>query len=93
MKWTDEFLIVLAYSTKTQLSIFFGVVFFIGTLLLGHHLVSGLVFQGILAPLTDTIRPIIEHRYEKAAWGSLVAFLFLAFKCYKKDRKRFLSHL
>jgi hypothetical protein len=88
MVWVEEFLAVLAYSTRTQLSIFFGIVFFFGTLLLGNHFASTLTFQGMLAPLADALRPIIEHRYEKLAWGSLFAFLLLAVKCYKKDRKR-----
>ncbi len=93
MTWAEELMIVLAYSTRTQLAILFGIVFFIGILLLGHHFTSTLAFQGVLAPLADAIRPIIEHRYEKAAWGSSLSFLLLAFQCYRKDRKRLLNSL
>lgn len=91
MSWCEEFLIVLAYSAKTQLALVFGAVFYFGTLMLGEHFASSLVFQGMLAPLADAIRPIILHRYEHAAWGSLLGFLLLAVKCYRKDRKRLLN--
>lgn len=93
MTWAEEFLFVLAYSTRMQFAILFGIVFFLGTLLLGHHFTSNLVFQGMLAPLADAIRPIILHRYESVAWGNLFAFLLLAFKCYRKDRGRLFDHL
>jgi len=93
MKWTDEFLVVLAYSSKTQLAIIFAFVFFFGTLLLGHYFVSITTFHGVLAPMTDVIRAKLEHRYDKVAWGLLFAFTMLAVKCYKKDRKRFLGYL
>lgn len=93
MIWFEEFIIVLAYSGRTQLAIIFGVMFFFGTLILGEHFASSLVFHGVLAPLADAIRPIILHRYEHAAWGSLLGFLLLAVKCYRKDRKRLLRGL
>lgn len=93
MIWAEEFIFVLAYSTRTQFAIFFGIVFFFGTLLLGHHVTSNLAFQGILAPLADAIRPVIEQRYEKVAWGSLLSFSLLAFQCYRKDRKRLFNSL
>lgn len=92
-EWIEEFVIILAYSTRTQLSIFFGVVFFFGNILIGHHFASAFTFQGMLVPLADALLPVIEHRYEKLAWGSLFAFLLLANKCYKKDRKRLFSSL
>lgn len=93
MPWTEEFIIILAYSTKTQISIILGIVSFLVTFLLGHYFSSSLVLHGALAPLTESIRQVIEHRYEHAAWGMLVAFLLLAVKCYKKDRKRLFSQL
>lgn len=92
MYWYEEFLIVFAYSTKTQLALFFGAVFYFGTLTLGEHFSTSLVFQGMLAPLADVFRPIILHRYEHAAWVSLFGFLMLAFKCYSKDRRRLLNY-
>lgn len=93
MSWYEEFLIVLGYSTRTQLAVVFGAVFYFGTLVLGDHLASSFVLHGVLAPLADTIRPIILNRYEHAAWGSLLGFLLLAVKCYRKDRKRLLHGL
>lgn len=87
-----EFLVVLAYSTKTQLSILFGLAFFVGILVAGDYFTSHLELHGALAPLTEVIREKIAHRYDKAAWGAFCGFLLLAVKCYKKDRKR-LFHL
>lgn len=83
--------VVLCYSTRTQLAIAFGAVFFIGILLLGQTLVGGLEFQGPLAALTDVIRDRLMHRYDKAAWIALGSFLLLAIKFYRKDRKRLLG--
>lgn len=85
-----EFLIVFAHSTRTQLAVLFGFVFFIGINLLGDHFVSHFEIRGLLSPLTDVIREKIAHRYDKVAWASLVSFLLLAIRCYKKDRKRLL---
>lgn len=84
----EEFLVVLAYSTKTQLAVIFGLAFFVGTMVAGDYFTSHLEIRGILAPVTDVVREKIAHRYDKVAWASLASFLFLAVKCYKKDRKR-----
>lgn len=84
----DEFLVVLAYSTKTQLAVICGLVFFVGTMAAGAHITTHLEIYGALAPLADVIREKIAHRYDKVAWAALFSFIFLAAKCYKKDRKR-----
>lgn len=86
----EEFLVVLAYSTKTQLAVIFGLAFFVGTMVVGDYFTSHLEIHGILAPLTDVIREKIAHRYDKLAWASLAGFFLLAVKSYKKDRKRLL---
>lgn len=87
----DEFLVVLAYSAKTQWAILLGVVFFVVAMLAGDYFVSRFEIHGILAPLTEVIRDQIAHRYDKVAWAGLVSFLFYAFKCFRKDRKRLLG--
>lgn len=87
----EEFLMVLAYSTKTQWCLFFGMFFFIGTLAVGDYLTSHLEFQGMLAPLADVVREKLMHQYDKVAWGALVSFLLLAVKSFKKDKKRLLG--
>jgi hypothetical protein len=87
----DEFPVVLAYSTKTQLALLFGFAFFLGILLAGDYFVGRLELHGTLSPSTDAIRNMIAHRYDKVAWASLASFLLLAIKCYKKDRKRLLG--
>jgi hypothetical protein len=86
-----EALVVLCYSRRIQLAIFFGALFFIGIMLTGHTLVDGFVLQGPLAPLTELVREQLMHRYEKAAWFALVSSLLLAFKFYRKDRRHLLG--
>lgn len=66
----NEFLVVLAYSTKTQLAVIFGLAFFVGTMVAGDYFTSHLEIHGILAPLTDVVREKIAHRYDKAALAS-----------------------
>lgn len=87
----EEFLIVLAYSTKTQLAVIFGLAFFVGTLMAGDYFASHMELHGPLAPLTEMFQEQIAHRYDKVAWASLGGFLLLAVRCYKKDRKRLLG--
>lgn len=87
----EEFLIVLAYSTKTQLVVIIGMAFFVGTMVAGDYFTRHLELHGVLAPLTDVVREKIAHKYDKVAWAALISFLFLAVKSYKKDRKRLLS--
>ena len=91
MNWFEEFVIVLAYSTKTQVAVCLGLISFIVILLLGQHFVNEVQFAGPLAPLGDSVRVLLAQRYEKAAWGGLIGFLALAFKCYRKDHKRLLD--
>ena len=87
----EELLIVLAYSAKTQVAILFGLVFFVVTMSIGHYFSTHLEMHGVLAPLTEMVRDNISRRYDKAAWGTLLALLLLAAKSYKKDRKRLLQ--
>jgi hypothetical protein len=89
--WGAEFLYVFAYSRKTQAALALAVISFLGTLLLGHFMVSGVEFHGPLAPLTGAIQDKLLHRYDGVAWFGLVSFLALAVKLYLKDRKRLLS--
>lgn len=91
MSWFEEFLVVLAHSSRTQWAISLGIVSSIATLVMGNYLVSHLSFHGVLAPLAETVREALQDRYDKAAWSSLAAFFLLAVKCYRKDRKRLLA--
>jgi len=90
--WIEEVLMVVAYSTRTQLAIMFGAVFFVGFMLAGQVLVGRIELHGFLAPLTDVIRDRLLHRYDKAAWIALGSFLLLAVKAYRRDRQRLLDH-
>jgi hypothetical protein len=86
--WLSEVLVVLCHSTRTQLAIALGLIFFAGTLLMGHALVDGLELRGPMAPLAEVIRDALMHRYDKAAWMALGGFLLVAIKAYRKDRRR-----
>lgn len=87
----QEFLIVLAYSKRTQLALVFGIVFGLILWLAGEYFVSLISFVGPLAPLKDVIREKLMHRYDKAALMCFLGFLGLAAKLYLRDRKRFLQ--
>ena len=88
----DEFLVVFAYSTRTQFAVLFGVVFFVITMGLEAFFTSRTEIHGVLAPLTNAIREVIADRYDKVAWAALFSFLVLAWKCYKKDRNRLFGY-
>jgi hypothetical protein len=89
--WLEGFWIVLCHSSRTQLSIAFGLFFFVGILLMGQVLVGSLELHGPLAALTDVVRDKRMHRYDKAAWAVLASFLLFAIKAYRKDRRRLLG--
>ena len=84
----EEFLVVFAYSTRTQVALLFGVAFFVITMALGAFFTSRIEIHGVLAPLANVIRELIADRYDKVAWAALFGFLVLACKCHKKDQKR-----
>jgi hypothetical protein len=86
--WLWEVLVVLCHSVRTQLAIAFGLIFFAGTLLTGHVLADRLELRGPVSPLADVIRDVLTHRYDKAAWMALGAFLLAAIKTFRKDRRR-----
>lgn len=83
-----DILLVIAYSRRTQLAIFFGIFGFIVINLMGNYYLNNLQLSGQMASLTDVIRDKLAHRYDKAAWGVLLSFLVLAVKLYQKDKKK-----
>lgn len=89
--WLAEILVVLAHSSRTQFALVLGVVSFVGLMVAGDYFVGRIQLHGALSPLTEVVREQLFHRYDKAAWGSLVACLLLAIKLYRKDRKRLLG--
>lgn len=86
-----EFLVVFAYSTKTQLALLFGLIFLLGIMAAGYYFSSHFELHGLLAPLTDVVREQIAHRYDKVAWAALLSFVVLAFRFYRIDRRRLLG--
>lgn len=91
MNWIEELMVVLAYSKRTQWAIGLGIASFVVILAAGDYVADHLSLQGVFAPISDAVREAVLGQYEKAAWSSLGAFLGLAFKCYRKDRKRLLT--
>lgn len=87
-----NFLYALSLSKRAQIALVLGVVFHILIILVGKYYVAEIEFQEVMKPLKDSIVRKLLHRYDKAAWFTLVSFWVLAFKCYLKDRKR-LYHL
>ena len=83
-----QILYVIAMSKKTQWAIILGIVFFIGISLVDSHLTSSLQFSGPLKGLEDAIAAKLLKRYDKVALLALVSFWVLAFKCYRRDKKR-----
>lgn len=83
-----EILIVVAYSGRTQAALALGMIGFIVVNLVGDYYLANFQLSGHMSGLTDAIKEKFAHRYDKAAWGVLLSFWWLAFKLYRKDKKR-----
>jgi hypothetical protein len=87
-EWFTEVLVVIAHSTKTQAAIWIGCLGFIGIHLFGSYAIGNIELEGFLAPMTETIKAKLGHKYDKVALIWLVSFAVLAFKAYRKERRR-----
>lgn len=87
-EWIAEVLCVIALSKRTQWAIILGVVSFVGINLLGNFMVSDLEFTGPLKGYQDLVVGKVLRRYDRVAWVSLISFWVLAFKFYRRDKKR-----
>lgn len=81
-------LYVIAISKKTQWAMILCGVFFICITLLGSHLTSNLQFAGSLGGLEEAVAGQLLKQYDKLSLLSLILFLALALKCYRRDKKR-----
>lgn len=90
IQYFAEVLSVVAMSKKTQWAIILGIVFFIGISLVGNHLTSTLQFSGPFTGFEDVVASKLLKRYDKVALFTLISFWILAFKCYRRDKKRLL---
>ncbi|ELB2152607.1 hypothetical protein QNS29_004808 [Vibrio parahaemolyticus] len=88
MNFVYELLYVLSLSKRTQLALIFGVVFHFVILLVGKYYIAEIEFQGVMKPLEEAMVGKLLHKYDKVALFALASFWGLAFKCYRKDRKR-----
>ncbi len=91
MNFVYELLYVLSLSKRTQLALIFGVVFHFVILLVGKYYIAEIEFQGAMKPLEEAMVGKLLHKYDKVALFALASFWVLAFKCYRKDRKRLYS--
>ncbi|HCG8575816.1 TPA: hypothetical protein NJ542_004437 [Vibrio parahaemolyticus] len=91
MNFVYELLYVLSLSKRTQLALIFGVVFHFVILLFGKYYIAEIEFQGVMKPLEEAMVGKLLHKYDKVALFALASFWVLAFKCYRKDRKRLYS--
>ncbi len=82
-----DILIIIAYSGRTQAVIILGMVGFIVIDLVGEYYLVDFSLSGQFSGLTDITKSKFAHRYDKAAWGVLIGFLWTAFKLYQKDKK------
>ncbi len=89
--YLTEILIVIAYSGRTQAALALGMIGFITINLVGDYYLANFQLSGHMAPLTEVIKEKLLHRYDKAAWGILISFWWLAVKFYRKDRKKMLG--
>lgn len=85
-----EFLYVLAMSKKTKWCLVVGLIGFLTFKILGHYLITDIELSGPLSILTDSIKEKLRWRYDRAAQSCLIGFSILAFKAYRKDKKRIL---
>ena len=79
-----EFLVVLGHSPRTQWLLIVGVVFAMGTWLLGNWWIDGIEFKGAMAPMTEAIQLALRDRYGGVAFGILVAAVAAAVKTYRQ---------
>jgi len=86
-----EILMVIAYSGRTQAAIILGMIGFIVINLVGDYYLDNFQLSGQMPGLTNIIKEKFAHRYDKAAWAVLFSFLGLAFKLYRKDKKKILG--
>jgi len=91
MNWLEEILIVLAYSTRTQAAIIIGVIVSCAILVYGHFALDDFQLTGLMAPLTEVIKPYYQHRFDALALTSMFSFMGVAFKAFLKDRRRLLG--
>lgn len=84
-----ELVAILAFSRRTQWALLIGVVGFIVIRLLGDYLLNDFELSGAMSPLTESVKGLIDQRYDKLAFACLFSSWALAFKLYRKDKKRF----
>ena len=89
--WLLEMLYVLGHSRRAQAALVLGMLFWAGFVMLGTELEDRISLPGAFAPLNDVLRTHIEHRASHAARAAIFGFAVVAFKAYRRDRRRVLG--
>ena len=87
-QWFLEFITVYTYSGRTQFFFIFGILALWLIPTLGDYVLSDIQFRGIFKGLEDVLIENATRRYDKVAYGSLIACWVAAIGTYKKDKKR-----
>lgn len=88
--WLVDFLYILSMSKTTQWALSFGIIFFFGIHIWGDYALTNFEFRGQIQGIQDVVVQHLEKKYDKVALGALISFWVLAYKCYRKDKMRFL---
>lgn len=88
-EWFYEVLFVVASSSKTQWAIVLGSVLPVIIILFGKYMLSGFELSGHFIALEPVLVDVFAKRYDKAAIICMVTFYALAFKHYRKAKKKF----
>ncbi len=91
--FTAILMVIAHFTGRTQAAIILGMICFITINLVGDYYLANFQLSGQMSGLTDLIKEKLAHRYDKAAWGGLFSFWWLAFKLYRKDKKKIMHWL
>lgn len=84
-------LYVFLSSPRAYWSFILGMVFCVGILEIGAYKIEHLQFQGPMHGLENVIGDSFFKHYRKAAFGALLGFWGVSWKCFRKDWKRLIG--
>ena len=84
----EECLVVLAHSYKTQVALFFGVLFFLAVNLVGVYVAGNMELEFLGEDGSKDVARAFAERLHELALVQAIGFVWVAVLCYKKDRDR-----